>query len=293
MSNFLNVSGGLVAIGVFYFLTYAFQSLFGLTTSRADATESFEKLTRYVHELGVQLEIPRLLFLAGSSITLVMLVLLCWARPDFLVRTLSWFRVPGRRHLHAVGLSNVPSNGHIILATNCHGTDQWFQVLSAIDRGSRFVKQPGGQTNPSGEDTMLESLARRLRILIPAPSSTSGREWDRIVDSGAKSLEAGNLVGLALDCQATGAQSEALLKELESRVTSDVLPVYCGASPTGHTSLHQSPWRPIVIVGKPLSAGSSPEEIRAAIRALGDSSLQLDAKNLKSQISDSRSKSEI
>ncbi|HEY2148650.1 MAG TPA: hypothetical protein VGH32_11980, partial [Pirellulales bacterium] len=60
-----------------------------------------------------------------------------------------------------------------------------------------------------------------------------------------------------------------------------------------HTSLHQSPWRPIVIVGKPLSAGSSPEEIRAAIRALGDSSLQLDAKNLKSQISDSRSKSEI
>lgn len=284
MSNFLNVSGGLVAIGVFYFLTYAFQSLFGLTTTRAEATQSFERLTKFVHELGVQLEIPRLLFLAGSFITLVMLVLLCWARPDFLVRTLSWFRVPGRRRLHAVGLSNVPSDGHIILATNCHGTDQWFQVLSAIDRGSRFVKQPGGQSNSNGEDTMLESLARRLRILIPAPLATSGSEWDRIVDSGAKSLETGNLVGLALDCQSSGAQSEALLKELESRVISDVLPVYCGASPTGHTSLHRSPWRPIVIVGEPLGPQSSPEEIRAAIRALGDASLQPDAKNLKSHV---------
>ncbi|HKD36178.1 MAG TPA: MFS transporter, partial [Pirellulales bacterium] len=217
MSNFLNVSGGLVAIGVFYFLTFAFQSLFRLTTTAADAAESFEALTKYVHELSLQLQIPRLLFLAGSFITLVMLVLLCVARPDFLVRTLSWFRVPGRRRLHAVGLSNVPSNGHIILATNCHGTDQWFQVLSAIDRGSRFVKQSASQVNHDGEDTMLESLARRLRILIPSPSATTGREWDRLVDCGAKSLEAGNLVGLALDCQATGPESEALLKALESR----------------------------------------------------------------------------
>jgi MFS family permease len=283
MSNFLNVSGGLVAIGVFYFLTFAFQSLFKLTTTGAEAAESFEKLTEYVHELSFQLQIPRLLFLAGSFITLVMLVLLCWARPDFLVRTLSWFRVPGRRRLHAVGLSNVPSNGHIILATNCHGTDQWFQVLSAIDRGSRFVRQSAGQEQ-RGEDTTLESLARRLRILIPAPSATSGRHWNRLVDYGAKSLEAGNLVGLALDCQSSGPQSEALLKELESRVTSDVLPVYCGASPTGHTSLHRSPWRPIVIVGKPLGSESTPEDIRAAIRALGDGSLAPDASNLKSHV---------
>jgi hypothetical protein len=272
MSNFLNVSGGLVAIGVFYFLTYAFQSMFGLTTTQAQAAESFEKLTKYVSELLVQLQIPRLLYLAGSFITLVMLVLLCWARTDFLLRTLSWFRVPGRRRLHAVGLSNVPSNGHIILATNCHGTDQWLQVLSAIDRGSRFVKQSGGQADHGGEDPLLESLARRLRILIAAPSTTAGRDWDRVVDCGAKSLEAGNLVGLALDCQAAEPQSEALLKELESRVPSAVLPVYCGASPTGHTSLHRSPWRPIVIVGKPLPYGSTPDEIRAAIRALDDGS---------------------
>jgi hypothetical protein len=255
-----------------------------LTTTRAEAAESFETLTKYVHELSFQLQIPRLLFLAGSFITLVMLVLLCWARPDFLVRTLSWFRVPGRRRLHAVGLSNVPSNGHIILATNCHGTDQWFQVLSAIDRGSRFVRQPAGHEHQSGEDTTLESLARRLRILIPAPSATSGRDWDRLVDYGAKSLEAGNLVGLALDCQSSGPQSEALLKELESRVTSDVLPVYCGASPTGHTSLHRPPWRPIVIVGKPLPSETGPEQIREAIRALGDGSLKPDGKNLTSHV---------
>jgi hypothetical protein len=219
------------------------------------------------------LQIPRMLFLAGSFITLVMLILLCWARPDFLLRALSWFRVPGRRRLHAVGLANVPSNGHIILATNCHGTDQWLQVLSAIDRGSRFVKSTDAESNQNGDDPLLESVARRLRILIPAPATTTGWEWEKVVDSGAKSLEAGNLVGLALDSRTNQPEAEALLKELESRVPSEVLPVYCGAGPTGHTSLHRAAWRPIVIVGKPLPFGSTPDQIRAAIQALGDGSL--------------------
>ena len=205
MSNFFNVSGGLLAIGVFYFLIYAFQSMFRLNLNPEDAKTSPEAMTDFVHDLLVQLQIPRLLFLAGSLITLVMLLLLCWARPDFLLRTLSWFRVPGRRRLHAVGLSNVPANGHIILATNCHGTDQWLQVLSAIDRGSRFVKSADGPAAQGGDDPLLESIARRLRILIPAPTTTAGRDWEQVVDSGSKSLEAGNLVGLALDCRSKSA----------------------------------------------------------------------------------------
>ncbi len=36
-SNFLNVTGGLVAIVVFYFVTYALQTVFGLTLTSADA----------------------------------------------------------------------------------------------------------------------------------------------------------------------------------------------------------------------------------------------------------------
>ena len=39
---------GLVAIGVFYFLTYAFQSLFHLSMTRDEAAQSFEKLSEYL-----------------------------------------------------------------------------------------------------------------------------------------------------------------------------------------------------------------------------------------------------
>jgi hypothetical protein len=253
--------------------------MFGLTLREQDVKLNPELIEPYREQLAQELQIPRLLFLAGSLITLIMLILLFRARPDFLLRTFSWFRVPGRRRLHAVGLSNVPSNGQVILATNCHGTDQWLQVLSAIDRGSQFVKPQEASAQGNGEDRLLESLARKLRVLLPAPSSPAGREWEKAVDSGAKSLEAGNLVGLALDSPATRAVAEAMLGELETRVPSAILPVYCGAVPTGHASLHRSAWRPIVIVGKPLPFGSTPDEIRAAIQALSDGSLdQMSAK---------------
>lgn len=273
MSNFLNVSGGLVAIAVFYFLTAAMQSFFGLSLNEQDVKANPDLIEKYREQLALELHIPRLLFLAGSLITIIMLVLLCRARPDFLLRALSWFRVPGRRRLHAVGLSNVPANGHLILATNCHGTDQWLQVLSAIDRGSQFVKPVDSATAENGEDHFLDSLARRLKILMPVPKSMVGRDWEQVVDGGAKSLESGNLVGLSLDCPDTAAESAALLGELESRVPSEILPVYCGATPTGHASLHRSAWRPIVIVGKPLPGETTPDQIRAAIRALGDGAI--------------------
>ena len=282
MSNFLNVSGGLVAIGVFYFLTYGLQSMFRLNLTREDAETSFATMTQYVHQLLVQLQIPRLLFLAGSLITLVMLLLLCWARPDFLLRTLSWFRVPGRRRLHAVGLSHVPSNGHIILATNCHGADQWLQVLSAIDRGARFVRRQDHSPGRGGDDPLLESLARRLGIMNALPSAATGRAWEKVVDWGAKTLETGNLVGLPLDVPQGQAEAEALLQELQSRVPSAILPVYCGAGSIGgaagggargRAARGLAAWRPIVVVGKPLPIGAPPEEIRAAIRALGQQPL--------------------
>jgi MFS family permease len=273
MSNFFNVTGGLVAIGVFSLLTAIFKSMFHMDLTREDARQSTETMSEFVRQLGRQLDIPRLLFFAGSMITLVMLLLLLRARPDFLLRTLSWFRVPGRRRLHAVGLSNVPANGHIILATNCHGTDQWLQVLSAIDRGSKFVKSRDDSNSRNGGDRFLEAVARNLKILIVAPNSTTGGDWTKVVECGAKSLEAGNLVGLTLENQVSQSEADALLADLQARVPSEILPVYCGAAATGHAVLHRSAWRPIVIVGTPLSIGATPEQIRASIHSLSDGAI--------------------
>ncbi len=273
MSNFFNVTGGLVAIGVFSLLTAGFKSMFHMDLTPEQARTSPELMGDFVRQLLVQLQIPRLLFLAGSLITLVMFLLLLRARPDFLLRTLSWFRVPGRRRLHAVGLSNVPANGHIILATNCHGTDQWLQVLSAIDRGSKFVQPRDDSSSRNGEDRFLEAIARGLKILIVAPNSTTGFHWEEVVDCGAESLEAGNLVGLTLESPVNRPEADALLADLQSRVPSEILPVYCGAASTGHAVLHRAAWRPIVVVGEPLPSGTTPAQIREAIHSLGDGAI--------------------
>ncbi len=51
-SNFLNVTGGLVAIVVFYFVTYALQTVFGLTLTSADAERDPETLKLYISQLS-------------------------------------------------------------------------------------------------------------------------------------------------------------------------------------------------------------------------------------------------
>lgn len=269
MSNFLNVSGGLVAIVVFYFLTGTMQSVMGLNLRPQDAHAHPELMSAFTQQLKEQLQIPRYLFLSGGVITLLMLVLFIKARPDFLLRTLSYFRVPGRKRLHAVGLSNVPANGKLILATNCHGTDQWMQVLSALDRCTRFVKTdvPADATDPD-EDELLDGFARRAGIMIAAPGASNRSTVDCLAEAGAKTLQGGNLVGLALDNPVESDLAQQLLERLQARVPSCILPVHCGAAP--QTGLHITSWRPVVSIGKPLPSGATPAEIRAAIEALGN-----------------------
>src|SRR5262249_6279079 len=97
MSNFLNVSGGLVALGMFYFITWFFQSLLGLDVTHSDVHANPHKLAQYVHQLQRQQQIPHMLFLCAALITLAILYLLCRLRPDFLLRMISWFRTPSRR----------------------------------------------------------------------------------------------------------------------------------------------------------------------------------------------------
>jgi hypothetical protein len=268
MSNFLNVSGGLVAIAVFYFLTGIMQSFLGLNLKMQDAHANPTLYPEYIYQLREQLQIPRYLFFSGAVITLLMLAFFIKARPDFLLRMLSYFRVPGRKRLHAVGLSNVPANGHLILATNCHGTDQWMQVLSALDRCTRFVKTdvPADATDPD-EDELLDGVARRAGVLIAAPASGSRPSVDCIAEAGAKTLQGGNLVGLALDSPIESDLAQQLLERLQARVPSCILPVHCGAAP--QTGLHLTSWRPVVSIGKPLPSSATPAEIRAAIEALG------------------------
>ena len=240
LSNFLNVTGGLVAVGLFYFITFGFQRVLGLSLTARDANASLEKMHQFVLQLQQATQIPRMLFLSASLITLAILYVLCRQRPDFLLRAVSWFKLPKRRHLHLVGLANVPGEEPVILATNCRDADSWVYVMSAIDRRTCFIRpeSPAGQIL-SPKSAKLESLGRRLGLLVTAAENAAGTDRERSIDAGIRNLVAGYLVGLVLDGgQQQSAYSgpisanprtttEELYNGLQSQIPSHVLPVYC------------------------------------------------------------------
>ncbi len=69
-SNFLNVTGGLVAVVLFYLLTSGLQSILGLTLTPAAVRHSPQLLPHYLHQLERTTQIPKLLFLCASLVTL-------------------------------------------------------------------------------------------------------------------------------------------------------------------------------------------------------------------------------
>src|SRR5215813_9958226 len=102
-----------------------------------------------------------MLFLSASIFTLLMLALAWWQRPDFMLRAISWLRSSRRRHLRALGLDNIPSNGQVILISNSHDFDHWVHVVSTVDRFTRFVAPPD-----AAGDALLRSVALGTGIMI-------------------------------------------------------------------------------------------------------------------------------
>ncbi len=141
-SNFFNVTGGLVAVIVFFIITSSLQHVLGLHLNLHDVKTHPDLITAYQHQLERATQIPKLLFLSASGITIGMLVLMWWQRPDFVLRALSWVRSKRRRHLRALGLDNIPANGQVILISNSHDFDHWIHVVSTVDRFTRFVAPP-------------------------------------------------------------------------------------------------------------------------------------------------------
>src|SRR5207253_8659666 len=86
-----------------------------------------------------QEDVPRLLFVGASAMTLGILVLLCRQLPDFFVRAFVWLFSVGHSRLRVAGLHNLPTDGPVILATNCDRFDACMSVIAATDRFTRFV----------------------------------------------------------------------------------------------------------------------------------------------------------
>jgi MFS family permease len=141
--------------------------------------------------------LPRYLFLAAGLMTLGILLLLCRQLPDFFVRALLWLRSHGRYHLKVIGVNNLPTEGPVILATNCDRFDDCMQVLAATDRYARFilVENPADDKPPP----LLRFLARQTGLVVlPAREKLPGA-WDMALAVTLKELGRGNMVGITVD----------------------------------------------------------------------------------------------
>jgi acyl-[acyl-carrier-protein]-phospholipid O-acyltransferase/long-chain-fatty-acid--[acyl-carrier-protein] ligase len=263
-SNFLNVTGGLVAVLVFYFVTFALQMIFGLAMTSKDAAQSEGALRAYITQLEVAGRIPPMLFISASLITAVVLLLLCWLRPDFLLRAFSWFRIPARRRLRAVNADYVPGNGPLIVATNCERLDQWMHVIAVLDRFTRFVPHDVATKH----DQLLARLARRFRVSLGL-SATDRSAHELILARAEVTLLVGDLVALPLASGAGAEEGAALFRKLQEVAPAEILPVYCGESPNLPPGAKASDGRTNVVVGEPLPAESSVEEVQSALARLG------------------------
>jgi MFS family permease len=141
--------------------------------------------------------LPRYLFLAAGLMTLAILILLCRQLPDFFVRALLWLRSHGRYHLKVIGVNNLPSDGPVILATNCDRFDDCMQVLAATDRYARFilVENPADDRPPP----LLRFLAKQTGLVVLPARDDFPAAWDMALAITQRELGRGNMVGITVD----------------------------------------------------------------------------------------------
>jgi MFS family permease len=204
--------------------------------------------------------LPRYLFVGAGLMTMGILVLLCRKLPDFFVRTLFWLRSIGRYRIRVVGMHNLPTQGPVILATNCERLDSCLEVVTATDRFTRFilVEDPAHQHG----ERLLRFLARQTTLIAPV---------DALADAD-RALQSENLLAVTADAKASTEVGKwwPQLVSLPSRSEgkSPIVPVYCGPLHPEAADGHDKRIR--VVFGHALPANARLDEVRASIRRLGE-----------------------
>src|SRR5207244_3118752 len=119
---------------------------------------------------------------------------------------------------------------------------------------------------------LLRYLARRTGLLALRQGNVADAEWQKAVKRAAQTLQAGNLLGLTVEGDWPVGDVDRFLAELRTRRSATILPVYCSAPsplPPINGQVPRGGWVRVVI-GQPLQADASAEQVRYAIHALGD-----------------------
>jgi MFS family permease len=265
-SNFVNVVGGLLAIGVFWAITSILETMLGLNNvSEIAARANDELLPKYIIQLQGKVDLTKILFLAASLMCAIMMFVLGQQLPDFFVRTLLWLRSLNRYHLQVIGAHNLPSEGPVILATNCERTENCMQVLSATDRFIRFILPESSRTDRL--PPLLRYLTKRIHLAVFKPGRVNDQLLQKTLAEAVEVLQRGEMVGLPADSNGLLFEVDKFLHDLRERIPAKVLPVYCGPNGNGRKP---DPKRVYIVIGEPVPPETMVKEISDKIHRLGE-----------------------
>jgi MFS family permease len=207
--------------------------------------------------------LPRYLFIGAALMTLGILLLLTRKLPDFFVRTFFWLWSLGRMHIREVGLKNLPTNGPVVLATNCENLRSGLILVSVTDRTTK-VLLPAGYDRAMGIG-ILRTLAPRTTVIEMPPATASAADWDSVRRRAEAALADGHLLAVAVDGPGVDGDLQAFVTHVRQDTQAPIVPVFCGA-------LDPAEPRPRVrvVFGQQAKAGAGLAEVRAEIDKLGD-----------------------
>jgi hypothetical protein len=268
ISNFINVIGGILSVLIFWGLTLGLETFQGQPRhGGVSATATVDVLQTHAQQLEDQLRIPRFLFLFGSAFTVMVLFVLCRQLPDFLVRSLLWLRSQGRYHLHVHGLQHLPSDGPVILATNCERIEDALLVVSATDRYVRFLVVEGPDDvlpNP-----WLRYLSRRTGLIALHIDATDAAAWTQAGAAAAQTLRENDVVAITVTGPGGAPSAERVWQALRSSIpTATLLPVLCVHRGEENSPTSDDLRGNHVVVGASLAVDADWNATRAAIDSL-------------------------
>ena len=159
-------------------------------------------------------------------------------------------------------MQHLPTEGPVILVTNCVDMQSCLQLVSATDRTTKVVliEDPAALS----DGFLLRTLAERANVIAVRPKQDVQRAWQEALAT----LQGGHLLAISLVHEEHGADIAALLQKLRHDTNAPLLPVFCG---TLDDAAGVAP-RVRVVFGEIMTqaGNNSLEDCKKAIGELGD-----------------------
>ncbi len=162
-------------------------------------------------------------------------------------------------------MQHLPTEGPVVLATNCHDLWSCLQLVSATDRSTKVIVVEDGNTTTDG--SLLRRMAQRHSLVSVRPSATGVIDWSAAKAEALATLQGGHLLAIGVDSAAHAASLEDFVRDIRQTFHAPLLPVYCG---TLDASASDATPRIRVVFGEEATGTLTLDECRKKIRDLAE-----------------------